>query len=113
MPNERPSHEEMKTFCKLTKGIEVCTLSDPDSTPTEDEKFIRNLIANYKRKKPNRKSNKPQERGPSSKWQTLATIMIREGKLNNPQIADALFLQGVEISRVSVWKLRKSLKSTV
>lgn len=42
-PDARPSKEEIKRLIKKAGGTPLHTLADPDSTPSQDESFLRDL----------------------------------------------------------------------
>ncbi len=58
-PNGVPTVAEFEKLLELAGGVEIVTLDDPDSTPPQDEAFLRQLTAEASGRKVGRPPNKP------------------------------------------------------
>jgi DNA invertase Pin-like site-specific DNA recombinase len=50
-PEARPTKAEFKAFMAIAKGVTICTLNNPDSSPPEDEALLNRLAADAKGKR--------------------------------------------------------------
>jgi hypothetical protein len=104
-PDARPTDADLKALLELADGVELLTLNDPDASPPEDENFLRELVAEVKR----RPVGRPRKKEPghmkdrSKRWKKRAKLMHEEG-MSYREIADHIYeVDGIPITHGTIW----------
>lgn len=110
----KPTRQEFECLMKIVKDVQILTLNDPDSSPPEDECFIRDLVKALGGK---RKGNKPKNvmekldnKGERSTDQNPYVQTILKGELSTRQAAFEINRCGdVRVDHTTVHMWRKQL----